>query len=426
MQHRVGGVHAPSAPTGPLRETLPAAARGWLARRVPMLVALGSVLVLTTLVLSALPSPGAAAPLATGSAGLSTASTPSVACNPTSTPTPSAVLSSAPVPSHNLTANGTLTGAYEIEIVNFNNTTDVGMTVYVPNVWFKFPLVGGSTYEIHLNATTLTFTQAGWSNVSLTERSVRVVGGLDFAPGAMGSLTSQKLAVMATASYGQLSLELRWRWTNTVAGGIVKQGPWTTPTSASSYPKSLPTIFEPAPYVYITNFNATAVIGSNYTDNLAGLVAGQRFFLEMEYPTSGNVVQDLGQTAPANATNFTVGIPVLNYVHELTPGTFLVHIHDTCGAMLWNKSVKVVYPPNATLQFVFSPGTCGPIKFNATATYSNGTSGVFQPSPNTYNFTLGVCKGHSFQGWQTKGGLHIASGHSIVISASGTFTIFYK
>ncbi|MCI4366994.1 MAG: hypothetical protein L3K08_04500 [Thermoplasmata archaeon] len=397
-----------------------------MSRHRREVLSVGTVLVLASLFVGSIPSPSGSSALFGRSAVFTTSALPSVACNPISTPTPSAVLLPMAVPSHNLTAGGNLTGGFEVQIQNFSNTTDIGMKVYVPNLWFKFPLAGGSTFQIHLNASVLTFNQSGWSNASLTQRTVSVPGGLAFAKGGIGTLTSQKLAVMATAWYGQLTLQLRWHWLNTVSPGVVKQGPWSVPTSNSSYPKSLPSIFEPAPYVYITHFNPIAVIGSNYTDNLAGFVGGERFFLEMEYPGTGHVVQDLGQNAPANSTNFTVGIPVLNYVHELSPGTFLVHIHDGCGAMLWNKSVKVVYPPNATIQFTFSPGTCGPITFNSTAHYLNGTSGVFQPSPTAYNFSLSGCKGHSFNGWVTTGGLHIASGHSIVISANGTFTITYR
>jgi hypothetical protein len=426
MQEPFGGtVTGSGTPTSiPGGSMLPG--RAWLARHRAGLLTAGLTIVLASLVLCALPTPGGAAVGSSSSSHLATLTSPSTACNPVYTPTPSSVLIPLAVPSRNLTAGGTLTGAYEIEIVNFTNATDLGMKVYVPNLWFKFPLASGSTYEIHLNATVLTFNQSGWSNSPITGKTVQVPAGLVFAKGGMGSLTSQKLAVMATAWYGHVTLEMRWHWLNTISPGVVKQGPWSVPTSQSTYPKGVPTIFEPAPYVYLNTFNSTAVIGSNYTDNLGGFVAGQRFFLEMEYPSSGDVVQDLGQVAPANATNFTVGIPVLNYVHELTPGTFLIHIHDTCGAMLWNKIVQAVYPTNASIQFAFSPGTCGPITFNASAQYANGTTGIFQPSPTPYNFTLAVCKGHSFNGWQTTGGLHIASGHSIVVSASGTFTVFYK
>ena len=374
------------------------------------------------LLLSLFPFGGTAAPSArTGNAGLSAQAAPN-ACNAAGSLTPSAILSLNANPAHNLSAGGTLSVVYEIAVVNFTNASPAA-TIHVPNLWFKFPLLGGTTYQIHENATVFTITAPGWTDPNLTRKSVVVPGGLAFNASQKATLTSQKLAVMADATYGNLTIEIRWQWQNTVGAGR-PTGAWSTLTWSSNYPKSLATIFEPAPYAVITNFNATAVIGSNYSLNLSGLVASQRFFLEMEYPGSGKVVQDLPTTAGPNATNVTVSIPVLNYVHALSPGTYLVHIHDSCGAMLWNKSVKAVYPPNATLTFLFVPGTCGPITFNG-STFKNGSSVVVLPSTVAYNFSLAVCKGHPFNNWSTSGGLHIASSKTLLVSASGTFTVYY-
>lgn len=364
-------------------------------------------------------APGAA--LRASSATLGPA-TPS--CNSVYTPTPSAVLIPTANPSHPLVTGGELTVYYEVAALNFTSALN-GTKVYVPNVWFRFPIVGGPLYEIHENATVLTLTNGNWTSPALTEKNVTVAGGLAFNQSQKATLDSQKLAVMATATYGNLTIEMRWRWQNTVTGGGRPAGSWSTPTRASGWPKALPSIFEPAPYVYITNFNPTAVIGSNYSANLAGLVAGAKFFLEMEYPTSGKVVQDLGQTAPRNATNFTVQIPVLNYDNYLSPGTFLIHIHDGCGAMLWNKIVDAVYPAWGNVTFYFQPGSCGPITFNG-STYANGTTASVRPSTTPYNFSLPACKGYSFKNWVTTGGLHIESSKQLLVSARGTFTVEYS
>ena len=393
---------------------------------VPLALAAIAALFVAVLVVSAFPVSASAlartgAHTSVGSAAPAGATT---RCNSYSSTTPSAVLIPLANPSSNLSAKGTLTVNYEIQVLNFTNAT-VGTTIYVPNLWFKFPETNGATYEIHENATVLTVASGGWESPPNSEKNVTVAGGLDFAQNQKASLTSQKLAVMADAWYGNLTIQIRWHWQNTVGIGR-PTGPWSLLTTTTSSPsKSLPSVFEPAPYVYILNFNGSAVIGSNYSDTLGGFVAGQRFFLEMEYPTSGKVVQDLPTVAPANATTVNVSIPVLNYVSSLSPGTYLVHIHDTCGALLWNKSVKAVYPPNATITFYFQPATCGPITFNG-STFHNGSSVTVAPSTVAYSFSLPVCKGHSFHNWSTTGGLHIETSKQLLVSASGTFTIEYN
>jgi hypothetical protein len=358
-------------------------------------------------------------------ARLSSFAAPMANCNAVSSPTPSAVLITTPSPIKNTTAGGRISAAMEVQIVNYTAANN-GTKVAFPAIFFSFPILPKGNFSMVLLPQILTITAPGWTSPSLASRSAVVPNGLAFNHSQPARMTSQLLAVMATAAYGQLTIELRWHWGNSPNGSKLVNGSWTTPTSKSNWPKSMPSIFYPAPYVSVLNTSGpTAVIGGNYTADLGGAVAGQLFFLEMEFPESGKVVENLGQTAPANATNFTVRMPMLNYIGYLTPGTYLVHIHDVCGAMLYNKSVKAVFAATANVTFFFQPGTCGPITINGTK-YSNGTVAVLKPSTVAYNFSLAVCKGHTFKNWVTTGALHIATGSSLLVSASGTFTVQYK
>ncbi len=139
---------------------------------------------------------------------------------------------------------------------------------------------------------------------------------------------------------------------------------------------------------------------------------------------AGSVVQAQGTTVATNAVTANVSIPVLNYDSYLPPGSYLVHIHDVCGAILYNKLIKAVFAPSALVTFYIQPSFCGPLTFNGTK-FGNDTSAKFVPSTVPYAFTVGKCSGHTFKTWVTTGALHIASGQ-LMISYNGTFTIEYN
>lgn len=396
--------------------------------RPTFLIGFALALLVLGLALAAAPRPSASGLPTHLPSGATTSATPaSTVCNAVSPLTPSALLIPITNPSHNLTAGGTISATAQIQIVNYSATQN-GTQIYFPGLFYKFPLATGGNYTMFLAPHVLSISQGGWISSPFLNRSAVVPGGLAFKQFASATLSTQKLALMGTAQYGFLTVEVRWQWGNTVNGTSGMKhtlGPWSVPTAKSGYPKSLPSIFYPAPYVpVLSTSGGSPVIGDNYSATLGGLVAGHLYFLEMEYP-DGKVVQDLGQTAPANATNFTVVIPVINYDHYLTPGAYLVHIHDACGAMLYNKTVKAVFAAHANFTFYFSPGTCGPITFNGTK-YTNNTGASVVPSTTPYAFSIAVCKGYTFKGWQTTGGFHISSAGNMLVSASGTFTVYYK
>lgn len=358
-------------------------------------------------------------------AGL-TPSTP-LDCNKVTDPTPSALYIPLNEPKTNLSSGGRITTTMEFSVVNFTNAS-LGVSVYLPTVYFTFPLAPTGTFSVTLSPQTRTIAGPGWTNGTGTTRSTTPAGGLHFPTGGKTRLTTQRVAIQANVPYGQLTLEFRWMWSLTQPNGTVTQSPWTLPQS--TYTKGstiLPSIFFPAQYIKFLSGpgnGQSVTIGTNYTAQLGGPVAGKYFFLEMENG-AGSVVMSYGQTAAANATIATVIIPVLNYDHYLTPGLYLVHIHDACGAVLYNKLIKAVFAPIVTVTFYLQPGSCGPMTFNGTS-FANGTSGRFVPSVTPYTFTVPGCKGYSFSNWFSTGGLHLSSSDHLLVSYNGTFTIQYK
>lgn len=369
------------------------------------------------------PAPGRTA-LVTDASVSSLPATTTLKCNPVHALSPSAVYITVPVPKSSLAANGTIFAQAEFQILNFTSA-DVGTVLYFPSLFYKFPLAAGGNLTMLLSATSVTIKKSGWSKADLLARSDVEAKGAVFKSGGEASLTSMKLAIMSSALYGNVTVEFKWRWGNTpTAGGGLVYSPWSTPTTQSAG-INLPSIFYPAQYVsFLNSTGSTATIGTAWNATLGGNVAGEYFFLEWE-GGGGKVGQAHGQTAPANATRFNVTIEMLNYVSALTPGLYLIHIHDSCGALLYNKLVKAVYAPQASVQFFTVPGNCGTINFNGTK-YANGTVGNFTPSSTPYTFSLTACHGYTFSNWTTTGALHITSGSSIQISNSGTFTVRFR
>jgi hypothetical protein len=394
--------------------------------RTRALAALGAIFAFAILATTAAPLP--MAPSATGSGGSAVSITSSAFgnCNKVGSLTPSALLQGIMVPGRNVTSGGNLSAVMEVMAQNWTPSMS-NISVHFPSIFFNFPRASGGNQQLFLSNRSILMNFSGWSNASLAAtRNYTFPSGLAFLYHGVAKIDSMKLAVTATADYGQITIEVRWQWIFTPILGRSVHGPWSVPTNTSNWPKSVPSIFYPAPYTtFLASSGATAVIGTNYTATLGGDVAGRTFFLEMEYP-SGSVVQAFLQTAPANATTFLVRIPIINYNSYLAPGAFLIHIHDACGAMLYNKTIHAVFAPSARIQFLLSPTACASksITFNGSK-FTNGTYGNFAPSTTNYTFAIPYCAGHHFNGWLTTGALHIASSTTMLVSYNGTFTVFY-
>jgi hypothetical protein len=360
------------------------------------------------------------------SSGLSP-SIPALDCNKAGNPAPSALYINLLEPAKNLSAGGSITMTMEYAVVNYT-AADYGVLLYFPTIDFTFPESPRGNYTVTMTLQPTAITGSGWTTGSGTNRTTSPSGGLDFKKDGLSRITTQKVAIMADVPYGNLTLEFRWMWNLTQPNGTTAKSAWTIPKS--TYTKNslvLPSIFFPAQYIQFLSGPGNGqneTIGTEYTAVLGGPVAGKYFFLEMEDGV-GTVVQAHGQTIGPNVTTANVTIPILNYDHYLAPGLELVHIHDACGAILYNKLIDAVFAPTVTVTFYLQPGFCGPMTFNGTS-FANGTSGTFVPSTTPYAFTAPVCRGYSFSNWFSTGGLHLSSGGHLLVSYNGTFTIVFK
>jgi hypothetical protein len=394
--------------------SLPPLRIGWLARLA------GLAVLLALLVLPGLPytpqRSEAGGPAILGS---------NLACNSVSTPTPSALLIPLAGPTVAVQSGGNLSATFELAVVNHTSGNST-WKIYLPSVFVSFPLVSGAKSTIYFSPRTIQTNASGWSNPSLGTRTIQPPGGLALRPGATATLSTQKIAVMASADYGNFTIELRWRWVVTQPNGSVTRANWSVPTYAAHWPTSIPSIFEPAPYVpLLSTTGASATIGLNYVAKLGGFVAARQFLLELEYPGNGTVVQSNYQTSPSQVSSFSVSIVLLNYVSVLAAGTYLVHIHDQCGALVYSLSVRAYYAAVASVAIFVSPSSCGSISLNGSS-YPSGSTPSIQPRWAAYAFSIPSCSGHSFQSWQTTGAVHIVSSSLMQISYNGTFSVKYS
>jgi hypothetical protein len=343
-------------------------------------------------------------------------------CN-AGTPTPAALRIPAASPSGQLRAGGQLSASYAIGVASSNGSF-AGDRVYMPSLFISFPLADGTPITLYLPPAIATLSDANWVSPPFAHSTFVSSQDLSFS-GASALLSSQKLAVMASATYGTLALQFRWQWTLVQPDGTQTAGAWTTPTSQPNWPQSTPSIFFPAPYVrLISSTPSPAPIGANFTATLSAAAAGRYFLLELEYPGNGTVVAARGSYATAAGSGtYNTAFPLLGYDGYLFPGVYLVHIHDDCGAMLYSLSLTAVYASSALIQFSIVPA-CGSIVFNGTS-FVSGSSGSFRPSSQPYTFSIPNCPGHSFSGWTTTGGLHLVSSGGMLVSASGRFSVSY-
>ena len=351
---------------------------------------------------------------------------PLLACNRVVTPTPSALLVHLKLPTQNLSLGGSIGFQMELQIVNYTNgSTPVNLTF--PYVYFDFPLSTGGEFTTALTPRNVTINASGWTSPTFLSRSVVTSHALNFTPSGSARMTTQKLAVMTDGNYGSVLLDVRWRWTEQQPNQtVVLHSPWSYANPKSAWPTNVPSEFYPATYVRLVNTSASpAFIGNNFTMTIAGpYVAGEWFYQELEHPGSGHVVEGFPETAPTTSSVFPVQVPLLNYVNYLVNGTYLAHVHDECGAMLYSRSVVAVLPPTANITFLI-PAGCGKVKFD-NQSFTNGSIGVFVPSATgLYNVTPHGCLGHKFAGVRLTGGLHAVTSTRIRVSSSGTLRMLF-
>lgn len=367
-------------------------------------------------------SAGTASSATHTSAALSAAG-PSVTCNSVVTPTPSALLVQVKEPSRNLSVGGSIGYEMELAIVNYTNgSAPVNLTF--PTVFFDFPLATGGNYSLTLAAGNVTLNRSGWTAPTFLARTNVVTRALNFTPGGLARMDSMKVAVMSSAAYGAVDLEVRWRWLETEPGAnVTYQSGWNIPTPKANWPTDVPSEFYPAAYVRLVGTSSSPVfIGNNYTMTIGGpYIAGQWFFQELEHPSSGHVVEGYAVTVPTGVSTYGIGVPALGYGHFLVPGTYLAHLHDECGALLYSRTIVAKFAPSVNITF-YIPAGCGSVVFGGVH-YANNTTGHFVPSANLTNLTPHGCRGKKFIGTTLTGALHAYARTRVRISGSGTLTM---
>jgi hypothetical protein len=223
-----------------------------------------------------------------------------------------------------------------------NYTSALGrVTVSIPSSHAVFPTTVGGELDVNLSAATVVLGGTGWS-APLTGQ-IKSSAPIPFNHTQVAHFGTSKIAVMADRLYtGKVELAFRWQWS--VAG---QNGVWTVPTRSWSG-AFLPSIFSPAPYVAFPTPAATAVTGTNYTVPMSGAVAHTMFRMVIEYPTNGTEIRHQDEYSAPTATTFN-GTILLDYtkpVTPITPGTYIVHVHDVCDAIIHSNSVQLT--ANAT------------------------------------------------------------------------------
>ena len=307
--------------------------------------------------------------------------------------------------------------------VSFTNVTVAGLQVYTPTVFITMPTLGGGSFTVTFNNHTFTMTGPQWTPFSYNKL---VTSGFTFNPAKNATLSTQKVGTMADTPYGTLMLQWRWNWNLTFPNGSYLQGPWTVPTSTTQNGSWLPSIFEPAPYVdLVSESPANDLIGSNYTMYLGGDVAGRSFYFELETPTGVVWAEEWVQDNSTTNATFEANFTLLGGHDYLYPGLYIVHIHDSCIALLYSKRVTLTYPPTASIQIFTSPSKCGAVTLNGTA-YRNGQIATVVPSPNAITFGFEGCRGFASSNFTHQGAIRITGSRLMVVSANGTFTANYR
>jgi hypothetical protein len=325
-----------------LTERSPRPAQRWFPQHTRGAIGLAAAATLLLVGILALPSFVPVMP--TGASGLSTSETippwNTWTCNP---PNLSPTALSIPVqnPLHSRQSGIVMGAAYEYQVVGYV-AADLGTAVYLPTAQAVFPTTPSGNFVLTIPARNVTITGKGWSPATLLNINGTLRAKTVFST-APAYLQTSKYAVMANVPSGALTLEFRWRWTiYPAAGGAPDNGPWSVPSrnATGSY---LPSIFYPAPVVGIVGSSgSTAVAGSTYTLELNGTVANTSFRMVLEYPTNGTEIQSIWENTSAQTTVFNSTIP-LTYSDgvALPAGSYLVHVHDVCGAIVQMRSVTV-------------------------------------------------------------------------------------
>jgi hypothetical protein len=242
-----------------------------------------------------------------------------------------------PAPAPDAALGTVVSVAYELRAVTLPAGVDP-VTVQMPGVTAFFPLSSGTPLQVFLPAETFSVTAAGW--ISSGTHSKPVPASSSFAAGSVAQLSTQLLAVMATAPAGSFDLEVRWNWSVSSSDGATSSGPGTVPTWSGQFPS----IFAPEPYVALdARGPAAETSGAIFQAEFSGAGAGWPFLLKLENASTGATLN----RAYFNSTDDS-GAPFVGSIQmaagsvPLAPGSYLVHLHDQCGGILYSLPVEIV------------------------------------------------------------------------------------
>jgi hypothetical protein len=240
-------------------------------------------------------------------------------------------------PTSGVSAGGTLSASYEVQVVNYTST-DLGAWVHIPTAYAKFPVSGSSTlFDVQFSPTNVTIAGAGWSTPVVKTDNVGTA--LNFGSGS-AYLSTANLAVMIMGGTTNATLEFRWAWTEN-SSGTTTVGSWSTPTTSPAKP-NYPSIFVAAPYVRVNETsNTTASSGSHFSIALWGNVGKASFPTAIE-TTTGKELQCTPEQNwwPGSCYVFSVPLTYTNGT-GLPAGKYLIHIHDSMGAIVSSISITV-------------------------------------------------------------------------------------
>jgi hypothetical protein len=258
-------------------------------------------------------------------------------------------------------AGDVLQASFEFQAVN-GSPLSAGDRLVVPSLQAIFPTLNGSL-PLYFPPRNLTLGSGNWSDPALGTVSHPLLATTTFVNGTSAYLSSSNLAVMVTDPSGAVAVGLRWQWSIGAPGGTPLNGSWSQPSPSASKP-DLPSIFNPAPFVGVVATNAGAPLapGENFTAEINGSIAGNSYRISFEFPNNGSEVSSETETVPANATTFNLTLPIVpkTSTGNVTPGPYLVHIHNVCEAIL--HSIKIVVGPAspAAARPLGAPGRVGP------------------------------------------------------------------
>jgi hypothetical protein len=310
---------------------------------------------------------------------------------------PAALYISMPEPNFTLRVGDRVNVTYQFEVRGYNASFR-GVEIHVPSAFANFYPAKGAPFEELLPQRNFSIAGRGWQASAVQNLSKVVSSNITFGK-TLPYLSTQRLAVMANASFGSFRLVFRWRWTDDRAGAPTFIGNWSNLTEGYHHQD----LITPAPLIWVLPTTLrTWDLGSTFVAHLYGLVANQgTWLLEMEYP-NGSVVSFEYLPGPNGSTlYFNATLPLQSQGGRIPPGQMLIHIH-VHGAIIWSLTVHLVAPSNTTVAVSITPAGCGPVKLDGVA-FTNGTRATYS-SGSTLSLSVTYCPGIYFHGWTEKGG----------------------